>query len=199
MEDGGPLAGPGAGGGGAESSAEEVPGSLAVAALVEAAAGLAQSQQGGQHPEGDDVQELWGWGRASALGPPCFQGETPVPPSAHTHHLREDPGWQPCPPPPHHPSGCCRVTWAVGRDVAEVMAGSPAASFTPHPSLSTPPPSWQPHRHILVSGGRMPAVMVVRSPWLPYTRPYRETRELDNPQPYEIQHEQVPDSAPGTG
>ena len=55
VRDGSPLVGLDAGGSGAESGAEEVPGGLAVAALVEAAAGLAQSQQGGQRQEGDDV------------------------------------------------------------------------------------------------------------------------------------------------
>lgn len=45
----------------------------------------------------------------------------------------------------------------------EVMAGSPTASITPHPSSSTPPPSQRPHRHILVTASRMPAGMVVRS------------------------------------
>jgi len=144
--DGGPLAGLGAGGGGAESGAEEVPGTLAVAALTEAAAGLAPSQQGGQRQEGDDVQELWEWGRASALGPPCFRGETPAPhpPVLTTSGQTQDRS---------HVLPLLTTLQAAagslglqGGDVGEAMAGGPRASFTPHPALSTPaPPRWPQH------------------------------------------------------
>jgi len=106
-------------------------GGLAVAALVEARAGLAPSQQGGQRQEGDDVQELWGWGRASALGPPCFGGETPAPHPPSPRHLRADTGRQPRPAPPHHPVGCCGVAGAARRGCGEVMA----------PGQASPPPS----------------------------------------------------------
>lgn len=73
------------------------PGGLAVARLVEVVAGLVQSQQVRQRQEGDDVQWLWGGGESINPGdPPCFEGETPAPPSPRsTHHPRGgDAGWR---------------------------------------------------------------------------------------------------------
>jgi len=102
---------------------------------------------------------------ASALGTPCFGGETPAPHPPVLTTSGQTLGGSHVLPLLTTLQAAAGSLGLRGGDVGEAMAGSPTASFNPQPASPIPLPSWQPHHHVLRISSRVPVVMAVRSPW----------------------------------